>query len=126
MNRKMALCAGRHNIPNATDGAIFPAVVNPIDIDGINAVVRTTLQNVDCLDLYVTGLSVALVAVVDYCVSNGVGLTLWHYNVATGDYYPQPVAKSWRSCPFCGHLNPPTAWYCGGCGESARELNRLI
>lgn len=43
------------------------------------------------LDLYATGLTVALIAVINICKREQIDLTVWHYNKATGDYYSQEV-----------------------------------
>lgn len=125
---KMALCEGRHDIPDAVDGAIFPAIIPDVtDVRGLEvaaeaAIARAALAHyrageaaymptakyaeavaakgrfpyVDVgpgfdLVLYVTGLSVALVAVINACIRVGIGLTLMHYNRDTGNYYPQDV-----------------------------------
>lgn len=124
----MALCGGRHFIPAAVDGAIFPAVIPDVtDVRGLEvaaeaAIARAALAHyrdgesqylptakyaqavegmgqfprVDAapgfgLMLYVTGLSVALVAAINACMRVGISLTLMHFNQATGDYYPQGV-----------------------------------
>lgn len=124
----MALCEGRHDIPQATDGAIFPAVIPDVtDVRGLEvaaeaAIARAALAHYragesQCLPtakyaqavegmgrfprvdvapgfglvLYVTGLSVALVSVINVCMRVGISLTLMHFNRATGDYYPQGV-----------------------------------
>lgn len=124
----MALCEGRHDIPDAVDGAIFPAVIEDVtDVLGLEraaeaAIARAALAHyragetdymptalyanvverqgrfpqVDVapsidLVLYVTGLSVALVAAINACMRVGISLTLMHFNQATGDYYPQGV-----------------------------------
>lgn len=125
---KMALCEGRHDIPQATDGAIFPAVIPDVtDVRGLEvaaeaAIARAALAHyrdgesqylptakyaqavegmgqfprVDAapgfgLMLYVTGLSVALVSVINVCMRVGISLTLMHYDQTTGNYYPQGV-----------------------------------
>lgn len=125
---KMALCEGRHDIPQATDGAIFPAVIPDVtDVRGLEvaaeaAIARAALAHyrageagyfpiahylhrLECegcfpaigvspafdLVLYVTGLSVALVAVINVCMRVGISLTLMHFNKENGDYYPQDV-----------------------------------
>lgn len=127
----MALCEGRHSIPAAVDGAIFPAVIPDVtDVRGLEvaaeaAIARAALAHyragetdympsdlyaqvtelkgrfpcVDmapCFDLvlYVTGLTVATVAVINVCRGLGVSLTLMHYDQSAGDYYPQGV----RTC----------------------------
>ena len=124
----MALCEGRHDIPDAVDGAIFPAVIPDVtDVRGLEvaaeaAIARAALAHyrtgetaympgakyaewvadkarfpqVDVgpgfgLVIYVTGLTVALVAAINACLRVGIGLTLMHYNQTTGDYYPQEV-----------------------------------
>ena len=43
------------------------------------------------LDLYVTGLTVALVAVLNVCREEGIKVTLYHVNRETGTYYAQEV-----------------------------------
>ena len=88
----MALCEGRHAIPNATNGAIFGNTINPIDVCGLEEKALNKLEGVKALNLYVTGLSVALVAVINVCHREGIMLTLWHYDRDSGNYYPQSVA----------------------------------
>lgn len=93
----IALCEGRHSIPQATDGAIFPSVIQ--DVTDTKALEQKAEQILNpffngqgTVNLYVTGLTVALVAVINVSIRHGVNLTLWHYNTNTGDYFPQPVA----------------------------------
>ncbi len=43
------------------------------------------------LNLYVTGLTVALVAVLNVTRELGIEVTLYHFNRETGEYYPQKV-----------------------------------
>ena len=88
----MALCEGRHPIPQATDGAIFGNTLNPLDVNGLEETAFQKLEGVKSLNLYVTGLTVALVAVLNVCRREGILVTLWHYNRDTNSYYPQPVA----------------------------------
>ena len=124
----MALCEGRHDIPQATDGAISPAVIPDVtDARGLEvaaeaAIARAALAHYragesQCLPtakyaqavedmgrfprvdaapgfglvLYVTGLTVATVAVINVCLHVGISLTLMHFNQANGNYYPQGV-----------------------------------
>lgn len=124
----MALCEGRHSIPDAVDGAIFPATIGDVtDVRGLEvaaeaAIARAALARyragesqylptakyaqavedmgrfprVDVaptfgLVIYVTGLTVALVAVINACLRVGISVTLMHFNRETGDYYPQDV-----------------------------------
>lgn len=124
----MALCEGRHDIPQAVDGAIFPADIP--DVTDICSLERTAeaaiavaalahyrageteylptakyanaveermgFPQIDVspgfgLVLYVTGLSVALVSIINVCLHVGISLTLMHFNKENGDYYPQEV-----------------------------------
>lgn len=91
MKKKMELCKGRHNIPDAVDGAVFQNTLDPLDVQGMDLMAEESIGQIDELDLYVTGLSVALTSVINYCRRKSVKLTLYHYNKETGDYYPQPV-----------------------------------
>lgn len=88
-NLKMGLCQGRHEIP--VTGYIFEKDVNPTDLEGMNRQVHVALKDCNGLDLYVTGLSVALVTVINYCCKNHIAMILWHYDRETGKYYSQPV-----------------------------------
>ena len=99
----MGLCEGRHEIPQVTDGYIFPSEVNPTDIDGLRRTACNKLcttytnkglhidEDMPILHLYVTGLTVALVEVINVCKKLDITLILYHYNRETGDYYPQNV-----------------------------------
>lgn len=93
----IALCEGRHNIPQATDGAIYPSIIKDVtDVVSLEKqaeqVLNSFFNGQGTVNLYVTGLTVALVAVINVSIRHGVNLTLWHYNTNTGDYFPQPVA----------------------------------
>lgn len=89
----MSLCKGRHEIPEAVDGSIFGTEVDPLDVEGLQAQAMETLFALEIrhLDLYVTGLTVALIAALNACRSLGIAVTLWHFNRETGKYYSQEV-----------------------------------
>ena len=89
-NVKMGLCRGRHDIPGV-DSYIYPSQVDPLDLAGQAATAAAALAGVEVLDLYVTGLTVALVTVINHCHRAGIALTLWHYDRDSRSYYPQPV-----------------------------------
>lgn len=91
MIKKMELCKARHNIEQAIDGSIFDNQINPLDIQSMDNTVREVLKGVTVLHLYVTGLTVALVSVINYCHSTNIKLILWHYDRNTDDYYRQDV-----------------------------------
>ncbi len=87
---KLGLCVGRQRI-EGIEGYVFTSTLNPTDIQGMSKACHDKLWNCSGLDLYVTGLTVALVTVINYCCHNHIPLTLWHFDKATGDYYPQEV-----------------------------------
>lgn len=66
MNIKLGLCKGRHELPVK-------------DYDSGK------------LELYVTGLSVALVSVLNVCRILNINVLLYHYNRDTDNYYKQEV-----------------------------------
>lgn len=43
------------------------------------------------INLYVTGMTVALIATLNACRSEGISVTLYHYDRETGNYFPQEV-----------------------------------
>jgi hypothetical protein len=95
MKKIMGLCQGRHSIATneqqIVDSFIFTTEVNPIDLHNIDNQVHAALYNCSELELYVTGLTVALVSVINYCLINYIPLTLWHYNRDTNSYYSQKL-----------------------------------
>lgn len=91
---EVALCSGRHPIPQAVDGAIFGDVIDdPTNTIKMMMQARRALLNLEVkyVDLYVTGLTVALVAVLNAARALDISVTLYHYNRETGEYYPQEV-----------------------------------
>lgn len=119
-NLKMAAVAGRHEIQQAVDGAVLDEVNYPADICGIEDAVFSRLnalfesaeyrgvslpvnsadgeetvchKTYGSLDLYVTGLTTVVLAVVKWCLYNGCHLTCWHYDRETGQYVPQVMVK---------------------------------
>lgn len=88
---KLILCKNRHDTPVGVTGCVFPSEINPLQVDEMERYAELILEGIDELELYVTGLSVALVAVINVCHKYGIKLTLMHYNRDTGNYYAQPV-----------------------------------
>lgn len=88
----MELCKGRHFTP-ATDGAIFETEVNPLDTAELEQTAKTRLQSLDIkkLNLYVTGLTVALIAVLNATKELNIKVTLWHFDRESNEYYKQEV-----------------------------------
>ena len=93
---RLALCESRHPMPAEVEGSIFPETVNPTELLRLRATCKRSLDSalaggIKYLVVYVTGLTVALVEVMNYCHRNNVHLVLMHYNRETGEYYPQEV-----------------------------------
>lgn len=89
----LSLCEGRHAIPQAEDGSIFGNTINPLEPQGLQAEAESKLRELDIksLDLYVTGLTVALVSVLNACRELEIEVTLYHYDRESDNYYPQQV-----------------------------------
>jgi len=89
----VALCEGRHYIPDAHNGFIFPTCVDPTDVRGLEEYAAEQIRESEVRELtvYVTGLTVALVAVINACRRYGVKLTLMHFDRDSGTYYRQEV-----------------------------------
>lgn len=86
----MELCKGRHSTP-ATDGAVFETEINPLDTAELEQTAKIQLQslNIKKLNLYVTGLTVALIAVLNVTKELNIKVTLWHFDRESGEYYKQ-------------------------------------
>lgn len=92
----MALCESRHEIPQAEDGAIFPQEIeDPMNFFRLRTLCREKLGPLvgtcDVLNVYVTGLTPALLTVVNFCRENKIECVTWHFNRATGEYKPLPM-----------------------------------
>ena len=124
-NLNIALCEGRHQIPEAVDGAIFGNTITDVtnsrkledlafsglwnaayrhhktgetgflrtapDWDGCDMEPLCFVQELH-INLYVTGLTVALIAALNVCRHEGLTVTLWHFDRETGSYFSQGVA----------------------------------
>ena len=86
----LGLCEGRHSIPEVQD-YIFSNNINPTNLSEMAETCHNRLKECNQLDLYVTGLTVALVSVINYCCINHIPLTLYHFDRETNSYYPQYV-----------------------------------
>ena len=71
----------------------FGNTINPLDTQGLYAEAESKLKALDIksLDLYVTGLTVALISVLNACRQLGIVVTLYHYDREEGNYCPQKV-----------------------------------
>ena len=89
------LCEGRHPLP--VDEYVYREISSVSDLDTLDRVACDFIaahslgHGAGELRLYVTGLTVALVAVINCCCRNGVNLTLLHFDRESGQFFPQPV-----------------------------------
>nr|DAH82248.1 MAG TPA: hypothetical protein [Caudoviricetes sp.] len=98
----IALCEARHQMPEHVTGSIFPNTVDPLDIEGITAIADDFMSahTNDDVNVYVTGLTVCTVAIIKAAMMRLATdkacptLTLWHFDRATGDYYPQTIISA--------------------------------
>lgn len=107
----IAVCKGRHDIPQATDGAIYKNEISKrmlLDVQMLEGTALHKLWEV-CykkgytdsktdeivagvkLNLYVTGLTVAVISAIKAAKFEGMKVTLWHYNRDNNNYYPQEI-----------------------------------
>lgn len=91
---KIGAVAGRHEIP-FVEGYLFDEIADVFDFEYMRNVISKKLENLDSVDLYVTGLTSVTAEVVAICAKNGIELTLWHFDKDSGEYRPQ-VAVSAR------------------------------
>lgn len=87
------LVQGRHEIPDVSE-YIFENALDPADIQGIRSLAKKSLEFLskgDSLTVYVTGLTAALVEVINICHEKGVRLTLMHFDREKGTYFPQEI-----------------------------------
>ena len=97
--QKFGLCRGRHEIPGVRR-YVFGGDVNPLDpaaleweaAEYFRQFSGMRLQQTGGILLYVTGLTVALVATLNACRNCNIPVVLMHYDRESGNYYPQPVA----------------------------------
>jgi len=90
---KIGLCKSRHEIDGVVE-YLFPNSVNPLDLSGLEETAFIAISKMEIgksIDLYVTGLTVALVAALNVCRREGIAVTLYHFNRESGEYYPQIV-----------------------------------
>ena len=105
----VALCEGRHAMPEGITSSVYPMSVDPTDIDTLDRVAVDFVRACD-------GKHINLACAADN--SAATSLTLWHFNRDTNEYYAQKVVDYPRICPFCGHIMGPGEWACGACGST--------
>lgn len=107
MAYKLELCEGRHNIPDV-DTYLFGEIPadKVTDFQWMEDCAWSVLSELYkmgdlpdlAVDIYVTGLTPALIASLNVCRYMNLTPTLYHYDKSTGTYKPQAVH-----------------WFCGSC-----------
>lgn len=98
----MCLFEGRHEMPSYVEGAVLREIHDITDLEEMSDQCHMTLQDCNELVLFVTGLTPALVSVVNYCTYNHIKLTLMHWDRKTKSYFKQEVyiPKKYRNKKF--------------------------
>ena len=93
----VALCESRHEIPQAVNGSIFPQdIPDPMDFTALAKMCEEYLgivlkMGVKTCNIYVTGLTPALITAINCCRDHGVKCVTHHFDRATGEYIPLPI-----------------------------------
>ena len=102
----IAVCEGRHAIAPAVDGAVFGNEIAPEDLINPNKLknqATVTLNNAVAaksadvqaadvtVNLYITGLTVAVIAAISAAKEAGYTVVCYHYDRNSGNYYPQYI-----------------------------------
>lgn len=94
---KAILFKARHLHPEI-DGlpAIFPEGVNPMNFAELDRIAEEFVCSCEdnYIDVYVTGLTSAVVAVIRAAIGYNKYLTLWHYDRESDCYKPQKVVMT--------------------------------
>lgn len=92
MVQKIGLCKGRHEIKEVQE-YIYPQEVNPLDVKGLEETALEIVSKIEAdeLHIYVTGLTVALIASLNACKKLNKKVVLYHFDRISGEYYPQEV-----------------------------------
>ena len=116
MKYAFGLCKGRHEIP--VKDFIFDEIADPTDFEGMAKWANDVIPlDATEIEVYVTGLTPAMLAVSRICFGGKIDLTAMNYDRESGKYLPQTVMK-WKRCPFCGSPVHGNDTYCGKCGSN--------
>ena len=88
---EFALFTGRHSTLENMSSIFGHSIDNPRDLLGLERRAEQYVCFRDEVCVYVTGLTVATVAVINACHKLGVHLTLMHWDKDSQTYYPQEV-----------------------------------
>ena len=94
---KLGLIKGRHEIPQVEGRYIFIEDLNPTDVKEAEGKAYSVLARIKAvypdshINWDVTGLTMALIAVLNAAKRHGMSVTLYHFDRETGEYFPQEV-----------------------------------
>lgn len=90
---KLGTVKGRHEIKKVQE-YVFESIPDPTDVKGTERMAYDRLSNLKrpCkVELYVTGLTMAVISVINAASALAVPITLMHYDRETGNYFPQEL-----------------------------------
>lgn len=92
---KIGVCKGRHEMP--CDMYVFDTIEDPTNVEKIEKEAVYFFhknffnEDIKKIEIYVTGLTVALMAVMKAASRYCDEMVLMHYDTKTGTYYPQDI-----------------------------------
>lgn len=94
--RNFGLCEGRHEIDGVTEYIFGNTIADPTDTEGLKEealafFMDNGVKSTECINIYVTGLTVALIAAINAAKEVGASVTLYHFDRETGNYFEQSV-----------------------------------
>ena len=102
MEHNIGLIKGRHTMPEKVSGYVYEAltadsITNPEKLETMASYGLDSfkIKSGDIVNLYVTGLTVALVATLNVLQTKyKVNTVLWHYNIEDGAYFAQRLKRN--------------------------------
>lgn len=93
-NPKIGLCEGRHEIPGVSD-YIFSEIQDVTNFNKMQAIAFDKLKELktDFVDIYVTGLTAALISTLNAANELNMQVNLYHYDRDKDDYVKQEVSN---------------------------------
>lgn len=92
-SKAVGLCEGRHDMP--VDDFIFVGKIDPTNLNSIKKQAKDYVKNlpegIDEIRVYVTGLTVAMLALVWACHEEKINLIAYHWDREGKKYIPQTV-----------------------------------
>ena len=95
-NKNFGLCEGRHEINGVTEYIFGNTIADPTDTAGLEKeafafFMDNGVKSTESVNIYVTGLTVALIAAINAAKEIGASVTLYHFDRETGRYFGQSV-----------------------------------